>query len=74
MDGRIEDLPLSELQADRAESLVDMQMCRVALLHGITEYSNGCDVRERLETNERIVAIIDAELARRKEATDASTT
>lgn len=59
--------PDAELLIDRAESIADIQVCELALLHGIQTYSGG-SVAERLEGNRKIVEKIDVELARRAKA------
>lgn len=74
MSRRIEDFPLSGLQADRAESVADIALCEAALSKGIMTYDDGESVQKRLDTNERIIAVINAELAQRKETLDASPT
>ena len=67
---RIEDFPIEELETDRAESVAGIQLCQQALGEDVETYFAGnFSVRHRLEQNERIVRIIDAELERRsKEA------
>jgi len=57
-------IPTQELLDDKAESLADIEVCELALLHNIVSYSRG-SVQYRLDTNRDIVAVIDAELARR---------
>ena len=61
----ITEFPLSELEADRAASLADIRLCQTALAKNITTYRNGESVQQRLDTNQRIVEIIDAEIKRR---------
>jgi len=60
---------LWELESDRAACIEDNRLCEDALSRGIETYFDGHeDVRERMAQNTRIIAIIDAELARREEA------
>lgn len=74
MDRRIEDFPFQELVDDLRASEADVELCNIALHHGIATYSGGESVQGRLEKNDRIVEIIEAELARREEVPDASAT
>lgn len=54
------------LMQDRKESVSDVGVCTCAILNGIKEYSGG-SVQERLDTNNKIIEKIDAELKRRGE-------
>lgn len=65
MEFDIKQIPTNELLDDKAASLSDIAVCNFALLQGITEYSGG-SVQKRLETNQRIVEVIDLELSRRE--------
>lgn len=60
----IEQIPTEKILADRNESMLDILICKFALLQGVTEYSGG-SVRHRLNIHRAIVAAIDAELFRR---------
>lgn len=60
-------IPTDELINDRGSSISDIKTCELALLHGIEQYSGG-SVKDRLETNKRIVMVIDKELQRREQA------
>ncbi len=57
-------IPTKELIDDRLESMNDIKVCRLALLHGNESYSGG-SVRDRLAGNQMIITVIDAELDRR---------
>lgn len=57
-------IPESELQADWQESQNDIGVCEAALKLGIEIYSGG-KVQDRLDGNRKIMARIEAELARR---------
>lgn len=59
--------PDAELLIDLAESIADIKICELALLHSIETYSGG-RVAERLEGNRNIVEMIEAELSRRARA------
>jgi hypothetical protein len=61
----ITEIPTSELQDDLAETLGDIQVCELALLHGIETYGTGKSVQYRLNTNCLIRDQIREELARR---------
>ena len=54
-------IPTWELQKDRLESLADIIVCQAALEKGLTHYSGG-SIADRIETNTRIIAIIETEL------------
>ena len=58
-------VPTSELERDLLKSNQDIALCEIALALGITSYRRG-SVKERLETNRRVVKVITAELARRR--------
>ena len=60
----ISGIPLAELKADLAESLMDMRLCRVSLQMGIVA-TTKVDVRARLRGNADIVRKILAEVERR---------
>ncbi len=62
----ITQIPTDKLQDDKAASLADITFCEWAAILGITTYS-GDNVQERFEINQKIVALIEAELTRRKE-------
>lgn len=61
----ISQIPLQELLDDKAASLVDIEVCKLALLHNVKEYSNGYSVQSRLDDNQNIVNVIDKELVER---------
>jgi hypothetical protein len=63
----ISELPLHELLYDRAESLVDIAICKAALAQGITHHRDGMSVQYRLDTNRKIIETIDREIERRRE-------
>ncbi len=60
----INEFPLAELLDDRRTSILDIQLCELALDLGVTEYSGG-RVEIRKLKNKLIVNVIDEELARR---------
>lgn len=62
----IETASNKELEMDRLESLSDIKTCKKALKLGIETYSGG-SVLDRLNTNLKIVQIIEAEQKRRKD-------
>lgn len=57
-------IPASELESDLLDSQNDIKVCELALLHGVTFYSQG-SVNDRLEKNKYFVKVITAELERR---------
>lgn len=57
-------IPKHELEKDLQDSRNDAGICKLALRAGIKTYSGG-SVSSRMETNERIVEVIAAELKRR---------
>jgi hypothetical protein len=61
----IEQIPIQELIDDRAASLADIEVCKLAILHGIQNYSGG-STQKRLDINQGIVDMIDKELVRRE--------
>ena len=63
----ISKIPMNELLEDRDASLFDINLCEFALARNITEYGDSASVQSRLESNRKIVEIIDAELARREQ-------
>jgi len=58
-------IPLSELKNDLAETVIDIKVCDLALLHGIVTYSGGQSTSERLRINKEIKAKIEAEIDKR---------
>lgn len=62
----IKDFPNWELLLDRAACEQDIALCELALRARITHYGDGATVGGRLERNKLIIAVIDAELARRE--------
>ena len=62
----IKTITTEKLLEDRRESVEDVGNCRLALDVGVKEYSGG-SVKARLETNERIIKRIDAEIQRRSD-------
>ena len=60
----IEKIPKQELLKDREESLADIEVCKKALLIGVTNYSGG-STQERLDINKQILEKIDVEILRR---------
>ena len=60
----ITEIPITELEEDLRESLIDMGVCETALLCGVITYSGG-SVQDRLDANKRITEVITAELERR---------
>lgn len=67
----ITEIPVEELNADRAEAFADASWCGLALAHDIRTY-NGGDVAERLQGNLRVIDAIDAEITRRQAVDDGS--
>ncbi len=67
----ISDIPTGELQDDLAETESDIEICELALLHGIEKYGTGKSVEYRLNTDKMIRDQIKAELERRGEAVHA---
>ena len=63
----IRKIPTAELLEDRRASEADIMVCQTALAAGITQHRDGLPVQQRLDANRKIVAAIDAELARRKQ-------
>jgi hypothetical protein len=61
----IKSIPTRELIEDMAASAADIKICEYAILQGVNEYSGG-SVKRRLETNQKIIDVITAELERRK--------
>lgn len=57
-------IPLPELKADLAESMLDIRMCQIALRLGM-ERTRKVDVHDRLAKNADIVNIILDEVERR---------
>lgn len=62
----ISEIPTSELQSDLADTDIDIQVCELALIHGVESYGTGKSVRYRLTANRQIRDQIEAELARRE--------
>lgn len=58
-------IPTTELRVDLHESIDDVIICEAAMRLGITNHRDGFPVADRLQTNRRIIARIEAELARR---------
>ena len=63
---QLSDFPLEELKHDLFETIVDIKVCQLALLHGHTIYGDGENTGKRLETNIAIRDIINGELKRRE--------
>lgn len=61
----IQSLPLSELKADLAESLIDLRLARIALRMGIDRTPRGSVPLDRLQANARIIRVILDEIERR---------
>lgn len=61
----ISQIPQQELLDDRAASAADIEVCKLALLHGVKKYGNGHSVESRLNKNQNIINVINKELARR---------
>lgn len=61
----ISKIPIQELLNDRLESINDIKVCELALLHGIEKCSGG-SVQERLDVNRQYIIKIDEELKRRE--------
>lgn len=57
-------VPQQKLFDDKTASLADIKVCKLALLHGIKEYSGGL-VMDRLVDNQMIILMIDSELKKR---------
>lgn len=58
-------IPTSELKADLEETIVDIRVCELAILGGVTTYSGG-EIQERLDVNHRIANLITCELLQRR--------
>ncbi|HPB63525.1 MAG TPA: hypothetical protein PLD15_06170 [Mesotoga sp.] len=69
----VAEIPLEELYTDRLESLADIGRLQVALGMGLQVDQQGNPYQTRLDTNVRIVRMIELELVRRQgyEATKA---
>lgn len=63
----IHTIPLPELLIDKAESEADMVICDKCLALGITHHKDGYSVAERIASNQKIIAAIDAEIERRQD-------
>lgn len=61
----VESIPTAELRADLDSTLIDIALCEKAMAIGVTEYGGGRSTHDRLEMNERVRDIIEAELERR---------
>jgi len=61
----IKKIPIDKLEKDLHESLYDIYWCKMALAHGINNYSGG-SVLDRLNDSEGFVKVITKELIRRK--------
>lgn len=59
-------IPIDELRRDLSDSYMDIENCKSGLLMGIEEVK-GTKLTERIESNQRIIEIINAELLRRME-------
>ena len=61
-------IPTSDLRRDLADSKEDALWCRSAINCGILTYGVGVpeSMQTRLDANERIIAIIEAKLERRR--------
>jgi hypothetical protein len=59
-------IPTDEMLDDRAETLGDIAICKMAIAMHIVRYGDDESVYDRLACNERILALIDAELERRQ--------
>lgn len=57
-------IPLEQLLSDAEESLLDIDLCKLELVIGVTDYSGG-PVADRLAGNVGIVQTIVKELGRR---------
>jgi len=64
------DISLEELEAERRDTVVDIALCKAALwTFDVTNGDHDCDyntLQDRLDANERILSIINDELARRQ--------
>jgi len=61
----IESLPTSELIADLAASITDIELCRVCARLGVTHHKDGLPLVERIRSNGEIIGVIGRELQRR---------
>lgn len=59
-------IPTAELLTDRTETIEDIALNKMALKAGVEHYGENKSVKRRLMTNEAILELIKAELARRK--------
>ena len=61
-----------ELRDDLAETIEDIEYCRLALDQGVNHYggSKRGSTTARLRANQRIKTVIETELQRREEATN----
>ncbi len=63
---RLAAIPMEELLQDRKDALKDIENCKTALEVGVTEYSGGKSVQERLDKNKLHIEVMDWEINRRK--------
>ncbi len=65
----VQDIPTKEMLVDRDETVQDIKWCDMALAVGVTTYGgenhDEKSVQERLDTNKKILEVIDGELKRR---------
>lgn len=61
----ISEIPIEELEQDKAEAMADAKFCGIALSYDV-ETVNGQSVTERLLANMEVVKVIDAEIERRR--------
>lgn len=66
----MEEFTSDELEEDRRASYNDIKCCRIALLVGVTRYSGGT-IQSRIDTNQRIIEVIEKELNRRNSQSSA---
>jgi hypothetical protein len=60
-------IPTKDLFDDRSAALLDIEICKLALVHGVMVYGMLNDsVQDRLDSNLEQVKVINAELDRRE--------
>lgn len=62
----ITQIPQEELIADLTDTCSDIATCVIALSVGLETYSDGKSVQKRLDSNQAIRKLIEAELSRRE--------
>ena len=63
--GNISGFSATELMSDFNGASLDYNICRVALMLGITEDGDGFSTAERMEINQKVMLVISDEITRR---------